>query len=472
MKNKILTMLIVLIVTFSIMSGQLLALSIGNNIYYEIYGEYKLEWKTQNGFNTLVGVNGSKLNIDYEYNENGNRISKISKSNDITYNYDLNSKIESENRDGILIGYLYDEMRNIIGFQIEDVTYYYLKDDDLNVLALTNAVGDVVAKYVYDEFGLTQSILGKTEKNEWVDMSNDSGFVGTLNLIRLHSYYYDYETGWYYNGFQYYDSVNNQYIMRTGANNDFALPLIAKNDTFINGSPSSRVSNSNISMDSLSDLQYYIVSWYGSLLNDPNFGKSISYSSSWYSNLQTVEILSRLIYAENTLSVYDQSAIAWVLINRKNANLSYLGGGTFRGVATYSGQFSTITGSSASTSQARNPVTSQNSWYNAVYLACCLLSTSNSSDYLAVFSRPIGISTQKYFVSLTYFLTKSRNDSDNDGYLEYDNGSWNDITNVTVVFTYSSSLINPSTISSITSNSNLDTSAERSGHNIFFNFVN
>jgi len=471
MKQKMTIMIITTIIKVSIMSGQLMAFSYGTNNYYETYEEYKLEWESQNNLNVLKGVSREKLYICYEYNGNGNRISKIDKVQNVSYTYDSNSNIESEIRNGVLLIYLYDDMSNIIGLKVNNTTYYYLKDSDLNVIAIKNEEGDNVAKYVYDSYGHVKSILGRNESGEWIDKSDDNEFIGTINLIRLHSYYCDNETGWYYNGFQYYDATNNKYIMCSGASNVINVPIVAKANVRIGELSDSMIYDNNVTMSSLNDLQYYIVNWYGSLLNDPNFGKPISYSSSWYSGLQTVEILSRLIYAENTFSEYDQAGIAWVLINRKNANLSYMGGGTFRGVATYSGQFSTITGSSTSTAQARTPDTSKNTWYNAVYLACCLLSTSNSSDYLAVFTRPTGIFSQKYFVALSYFIDNGRTDADGSG-LEYYNGSWNDIKDVTIIFTYSSSLTNPSSMNSITSNSNLDTYTKRSRYNIFFNFMN
>ncbi len=43
-------------------------------------------------------------------------------------------------------------------------------------------------------------------------MGTDESFIGTINLIRLHSFYYDEETGWYYTGSRYYDSNKNEFL--------------------------------------------------------------------------------------------------------------------------------------------------------------------------------------------------------------------------------------------------------------------
>ncbi|WP_058300477.1 cell wall hydrolase [Gorillibacterium timonense] len=207
-------------------------------------------------------------------------------------------------------------------------------------------------------------------------------------------------------------------------------------------------------------------------MSDANFGKSISYSSGWYNSLSDVEVLTRLLYGENTVNVSDQNAVAWVVINRKS-NGSF-GGSTYRGVATSSGAFEPITGGSSGTTNARVPDKSSARWSNAVWNACTLLSTSSASDYASLVSKPAGISSQLYFVGLTYFLLPGNgaDTSPAGSGLRYSfNGgsSYVAIKDVVIVFDSTSSLQNPSSIATITSNSNLDTNSERSTHNIFYN---
>lgn len=151
-----------------------------------------------------------------------------------------------------------------------------------------------------------------------------------------------------------------------------------------------------------------IDAWANALYTADGFSNSISYSSNWYASLGDVEILSRLIYGEATTTsnyTYEQAAVTWVLVNRKNSS-SFPS--TLRAVATQSGQFYAIVGTMSSTENARNPVKG-NVWKRAIWLACAILSTSDTSDYMWLFGRPIGINNQVMFYSssLAVFGTTS-----------------------------------------------------------------
>lgn len=102
------------------------------------------------------------------------------------------------------------------------------------------------------------------------------------------------------------------------------------------------------------------------------------------------------------------------------------------------------------------------------------------SDYEELMYKPLGVSDQLYFVGLNYFLSNFSNGKPiskdaipaNTG-LTYscDSGSiYDKINDVVIVFGYDDSFQNPTSKSNITSNSKLDTSNERAGHNIFFNY--
>ena len=143
-------------------------------------------------------------------------------------------------------------------------------------------------------------------------------------------------------------------------------------------------------------LSQSIDAWANALYNASGFSDSISYSSNWYESLSDVEILSRLIYGEATTSsnyATEQNAVTWVLINRKNSS-SFPG--TLREVALQSGQFYAIVGTESSTRNARNP-TMGSVWKHAIWLACAILTTSNESDYMWLFGKPIGINNQVMF---------------------------------------------------------------------------
>nr|WP_233167568.1 cell wall hydrolase [Paenibacillus roseus] len=207
-------------------------------------------------------------------------------------------------------------------------------------------------------------------------------------------------------------------------------------------------------------------------LNDTNFGKPLTYSSSWYNSLSDIELLARLLYGENVLNEGDQYAVAWVLINRKNANSSEFGGNTFRGVATKSGAFEPLTGGQGGTENARVPNTSSNRWNTAIWSACTFTYTSSISDYNSLIPKAPGISNQLFFVGLSYFLTgtNSQDKTPSGTGLRYkmDNNYIN-IKNVVIVFDTTTSFQNPSKKDSITSHADLNSAQKRLRHNIFFN---
>lgn len=413
----------------------------------------QLQWNADSKGETLSTVGNQ---ITYIYNENHNRTSKTVGNQNSKFVYDELSRLVTETRDSKTFTYQYDETNAVIGFTFNDVPYTYVKNDDLDVVAITDSVGNEVAKYVYGN-GNVSAILGQDDNGNWVDQQSNPDFIGTLNLIRLHSFYYDAETGWYYNGLSYYDPANNKYIVDSNFNNASA----AQSSALLG----------NIKPLSDPQMAAKISTCVTNNKNDSSFGTPLSYSSSWYSGLSDVELLTRLLYGENTSNTADQNAVAWVVINRKLANSSTFGGGTFRGVATKSGAFEPITGASSGTANARTPNTSSLLWSNATWNACTMVTTSSTTDYNDFVSKPTGISTQLYFVGLSYFLSGSvsQNDSPSGLKIVFGTGTYVKIKDVVIVFDTTDVFQNPSSKSAITSNTRLDTSAERNTHNIFFN---
>ncbi|GAB6991836.1 RHS repeat-associated core domain-containing protein [Paenibacillus pini] len=407
---------------------------------------YALEWGGNEGGSMISKIKVGELEYNYTYNDKGNRIAKTFENKNILYDYNNDSLLSSEVRENNYITYNYNSTNDMIGLTLNGEIYNFVKDDDLNVTAIMDIHNFEVAKYSYSENGIA-SILGRDENGEWIDKSDDPSFIGSINLIRLHSFYYDTETKLYYNGFHYYDSTINQYVVNENINK-------------ITPKASSDVINKVSSCESTSK-------------NNSNFGKSISYSSTWYNNLSDVELLTRLFYGENTVNKDDQNAVTWVIINRKIKNTSTFGGGTFRGVATKSGAFEPITGAESGTANARVPSTSSSLWNNALYNACVLTVTSSTADYNDLIQKPTGISTQLYFVGLSYFLTGVSQDITPIGsgikYSFNGGSSFVPIKDIVIVFNYTSTFQNPTSRSAITSNSNLNTAAKRNTHNIFFN---
>ncbi|MCD7836694.1 MAG: cell wall hydrolase [Lachnospiraceae bacterium] len=137
--------------------------------------------------------------------------------------------------------------------------------------------------------------------------------------------------------------------------------------------------------------------WSESLLASSTYGAAISYSSGWYNSLSTVELLARCIYCEGgTAYTTEGNAVAWVILNRVH-NSSFPNAPL--GVITASGQFASVTRSSSETSSARTPSTSSSRWQNATYLACLMLTTTDTTEWKALVGNTIN--GQLYFYSYT-----------------------------------------------------------------------
>ena len=85
-----------------------------------------------------------------------------------------------------------------VGFVLNDVQYYYVTDLSGNVKGITDANGELVASYEYDEWGKLLALTPAEDGNE------EQIAVATKNPLRYRGYYYDNETGLYYLQSRYY----------------------------------------------------------------------------------------------------------------------------------------------------------------------------------------------------------------------------------------------------------------------------
>ena len=82
-----------------------------------------------------------------------------------------------------------------------DQTYYYVKNMQGDVVALTNAAGNIVATYIYDAWG-----------NQTVNDYPGQEWIAELNPFRYRGYFYDTETGFYYLNSRYYNPEVGRFI--------------------------------------------------------------------------------------------------------------------------------------------------------------------------------------------------------------------------------------------------------------------
>jgi len=163
----------------------------------------------------------------YEYSGDGIRIAKV--VDGIRYEYTLDgTQVQAiayeleETAGGVtypvyyLLQFTYDEsgspasMRYIerkgatLTYRV-DQTYYYVKNMQGDVVALTNAAGSIVAIYIYDAWG-----------NQTVSWSTGQQWVAEMNPFRYRGYFYDTETGFYYLNSRYYDPEVGRFISADG----------------------------------------------------------------------------------------------------------------------------------------------------------------------------------------------------------------------------------------------------------------
>ncbi|EEG32050.1 RHS repeat-associated core domain protein [[Clostridium] methylpentosum DSM 5476] len=89
----------------------------------------------------------------------------------------------------------------MFGFSLNGVNYYYIRNNQNDIIGILDSNGNQVVSYVYDSWGKLVSTSGSLAET-----------VGVQNPFRYHGYYYDVETGFYYLQSRYYDPVTGRFI--------------------------------------------------------------------------------------------------------------------------------------------------------------------------------------------------------------------------------------------------------------------
>ena len=109
--------------------------------------------------------------------------------------------------------FLYDESGSPYSLIYDGVQYYYVKNVQGDVIQIRSVYGTLLVEYTYDAWGNVLSITG-----------SNASVLGANNPIRYRSYYYDFETGFYYLNSRYYDPAMRRFInadIYVNANGDF-----------------------------------------------------------------------------------------------------------------------------------------------------------------------------------------------------------------------------------------------------------
>jgi RHS repeat-associated protein len=130
----------------------------------------------------LTRFAGPGLAIDYAYDADGRRIRQTVNNSAVT-NFTYSGDLLMRQSDGTnTLDFQYDANGTAVGFNYNGTPYYYLRNLQGDVVAITNKTGTIVGEYTYDAWGNTAL---------W-------GSVAAVNPIRYRGYYEDSVTGWYW----------------------------------------------------------------------------------------------------------------------------------------------------------------------------------------------------------------------------------------------------------------------------------
>lgn len=152
----------------------------------ESYDGYTFVW--QRG-NQLARFHGNGIDITYVYDAQGHRIQQ--NINGLVIDYLYSGDLLMRQSDGTnTLDFAYDASKVLVGFKYNGTPYYYLRNQQSDIVAIVDMEGTVVAEYFYDAYG---------------NITSYTGAMASINPFRYHGYYQDPETGWYYLGSRYYN---------------------------------------------------------------------------------------------------------------------------------------------------------------------------------------------------------------------------------------------------------------------------
>ena len=196
-----------------------------NGISYGYDGTWKDKLISYNGYSITYDRNGNPTNYlgtsatwekgrqlkqyganTYKYNNEGIRIQKTTSSEIHEYILDGTNIVKEIVTDicncpKYTNEYFYDLDGTVCGLEYNGTAYYFYKNLQGDVIAITDDAGATVARYAYDAWG------------KCTIASDISGVnIATVNPFRYRSYYYDTETELYYLQSRYYDPVVGRFL--------------------------------------------------------------------------------------------------------------------------------------------------------------------------------------------------------------------------------------------------------------------
>ena len=172
---------------------------------------------TNIGSKNLTWINGRQLqsysdsinNITYKYNKDGIRTSKT--VNNVKTMYELEGNDIVFEKTGSNMIYYIRSASELIGLKYNDNIYYYIKNNQNDIIGIADSNYNIIANYKYDSFG---NIISITDDEG--SIITDNNHIAIINPFRYRCYYYDRETNLYYLNSRYYNPEWGRFINADG----------------------------------------------------------------------------------------------------------------------------------------------------------------------------------------------------------------------------------------------------------------
>lgn len=158
------------------------------------FGNTQFNWSRGRILDSITQGNNT---YSYIYDHNGIRTSKTVNGY-TTYFHTSNGRVISQSSSYGNCYFQYDEKGLPLGFTFNEEQYFYITNQFGDVIGITDADGNALAYYSYDEWGKLLEIKDVSIYGEGYD-------IAEINPLRYRGYYYDFETGYYYLQSRYYD---------------------------------------------------------------------------------------------------------------------------------------------------------------------------------------------------------------------------------------------------------------------------
>ncbi|MCR4879315.1 MAG: RHS repeat-associated core domain-containing protein, partial [Bacteroidales bacterium] len=175
----------------------------GNPISYYNGRHYDFTWK--NG-RQLASASVNGMNVTYEYDMAGVRSKKTVGNTEYTYDTLGGLVVHQHWEDTKDLYFIYDDNNQPYAVFYKNGSgslyrYYYLLNQQGDVVALMNGNHEKVVKYRYDPWGVPTLVSDSTNIR-----------IGEKNPLLYRGYYYDSDTGLYYLQSRYYDPAIGRFI--------------------------------------------------------------------------------------------------------------------------------------------------------------------------------------------------------------------------------------------------------------------